>query len=233
MREIVLDTETTGLSFANDRIVEIAAVELFDRLPTGRTFHRHVNPEREVGKKALEIHGLSNEFLADKPLFVGVAAELLAFLGDAPLVIHNADFDTRMLNAEFERLCLPELANPVVDTLMLARQVKKPRPHNLDAMCEFYQIDTSRRVKHGALLDCELLAEVYLHLTGGRQRALDLPAVDVAMTIPAPDYGARRFVPRLTDDERAAHDRMLAGLDQEVGGACAWRAYLGSTDNAG
>ncbi|HEY0917807.1 DNA polymerase III subunit epsilon, partial [Devosia sp.] len=174
-REIVLDTETTGLSAATgDRIVEIGCIELVNHIPTGKHFHRYLNPERDMPEDAYRVHGLSDEFLRDKPLFAEVAEELLAFVGDATLIIHNAAFDISFLNAELERVALPALGNEVIDTVALAREVHPGARVSLDSLCKHYGIDNSRRTLHGALLDSEILAEVYLELIGGRQVALAL-----------------------------------------------------------
>src|SRR6267378_7415927 len=176
MREIVLDTETTGLDpLRGDRLVEIGCVEILNRMPTGQTFHRHLNPEREIPAEAFAVHGLSSEFLADKPLFAHVVDELLEFIADAPLVIHNASFDIGFLNAELERIKRPPIARErLVDTLLLARRKHPGVSNRLDDLCSRYAIDNSRRTKHGALLDAELLAEVYIDLIGARQSQLIL-----------------------------------------------------------
>ena len=176
MREIVLDTETTGLDpFGGHRIVEIGCIELFNRFPTGRTFHRYLNPERDIPREAFEVHGLSAEFLADKPCFAELRAELVEFLGDAPLVIHNAAFDLAFINAELERCGHPPLPRErLLDTLMLARRKHPNGPNRLDDLCARYGIDNSRRTKHGALLDAEILAEGYLELISARQAQLGL-----------------------------------------------------------
>src|SRR5947208_13155829 len=176
MREIVLDTETTGLDpYQGDRLVEIGCVELYNKIPTGQNFHCYINPERAMSASAFEVHGLSAEFLKDKPLFAEVAAEFLAFVGEAPLVAHNAAFDLGFLNAELERAGKPTLGSDrMVDTLLLARRRHPAGPNRLDDLCLRYGIDNTRRVKHGALLDAELLAEVYLELIGGRQAQLIL-----------------------------------------------------------
>jgi DNA polymerase III subunit epsilon len=176
MREIVIDTETTGLDLLNgDRIVEIGAVELIDRSPAGQTFHCCLCPERAVPADAVAVHGLTAEFLADKPLFADVADEFLAFVGDAPLVAHNAGFDIAFLNAELKRVAKPPIViERVVDTLVLARR-KHPGGHNtLDALCSRCGVDRSRRTQHGALLDAELLAAVYVELITTHQAALQL-----------------------------------------------------------
>src|SRR3954451_10958975 len=176
MREIVLDTETTGLDpLRGDRLVEIGCVEIFNRMPTGQTFHRHINPERDMPAEAFAVHGLSSEFLADKPLFAHVVEEFLEFIADAPLVIHNASFDVGFLNAELERIKRPAIARErLVDTLLLARRKHPGVSNRLDDLCSRYAIDNSRRTKHGALLDAELLAEVYIDLIGARQSQLVL-----------------------------------------------------------
>lgn len=181
MREIVFDTETTGLDpYQGHRLLEIGCIELVNRFPTGQTFHRHINPERDVPLEAFNVHGLSFEFLKDKPLFADVAAELVEFIGDAPLIAHDASFDLGFLNAEFERAGLPIVAwERLVDTLLLARRKYPGGPNRLDDLCQRFGIDSSRRTKHGALLDAEILAEVYLHLIGARQaqiRGLGAPA---------------------------------------------------------
>jgi DNA polymerase III subunit epsilon len=176
MREIVFDTETTGLEFENDRVIEIGAVELWNGIPTGKTFHHYIRPEnRKVHPDALAIHGISDEMLADKPLFGAVVEEFEAFFAGARLVAHNATFDVRFLNAELTRLGRPTLDGAViVDTLQMARRKFPMAPATLDALCSRFGVDTSRRDKHGALLDSWLLAEVYIELIGGRQAALGL-----------------------------------------------------------
>ena len=177
IREIVLDTETTGLSpQGGDRLVEIGCVELINHIPTGKTFHVYINPQRAMPEEAFRVHGLSDEFLADKPLFKAVAEDFRAFIGDATLVIHNAPFDMGFLNAEMEWAGLPRLSNAVIDTVMVARQKHPGARVSLDALCKHYGIDNSRRTLHGALLDSEILAEVYLELIGGKQVSLALVA---------------------------------------------------------
>ena len=192
MREIVLDTETTGLDpDAGDRIVEIGAVELLNQMPTGRTFHRYINPQRDVPAEALAVHGLSAAFLADKPVFAAVAAEFAAFVGDARLVIHNAAFDMRFLNAELGWAGQAGFAwARAVDTLELARRRFPGAVNSLDALCRRFGVDNSGREKHGALLDSELLAEVYLELMGGRQPDLVLTVVDLGRRRSRRDLGA-------------------------------------------
>src|SRR5262245_29157071 len=229
MREIVLDTETTGLDpYQGHRLVELGCVELFNRIPTGTTFHRHINPERDVPDEAFAVHGLSAEFLRDKPCFAEVVDELLQFIGDAPLVIHNAAFDLAFLNAELERCGRPLLARErLVDTLLLARRKHPAGPNSLDQLCVRYAIDNSLRVKHGALLDAEILAEVYIELIGARQAQLGL-AETVTVTVSARAGQAiirvrtAPLAPRLNDAERAAHREFVATL----GGNAIWHDYL-------
>src|SRR6478736_5957839 len=182
MREIVLDTETTGLDpLDGHRLVEVGCVELVNRIPSGHTFHAYFNPERGMPAEAFGVHGLSEQFLKDKPFFVETADDLIAFLGDAPLVIHNAAFDLGFLNAELERAGRPLIARErLVDTLLIARRKHPGGSNRLDDLCVRYAIDNSRRTKHGALLDAELLAEVYVELIGARQANLGLAAVVTA-----------------------------------------------------
>lgn len=213
MREIVFDTETTGLDPASgDRLVEFAGIELRDRIPTGAALHFYVNPERDMPAEAEAVHGLSAEFLRDKPLFADKAAELLQFFGDSPIVAHNAGFDLRFLDAELGRAGLPRLdAARVVDTLDLARRRFPGAKHSLDALCQRFGIDRSARVVHGALIDAELLAEVYVELMGGRQMGLDLAASG-----PVQEASVRRSWPRrhfqLSEADRAAHEAFLDGM---------------------
>jgi DNA polymerase-3 subunit epsilon len=231
VREIVLDTETTGVDAANgDRIVEIGCVELLNHIPTGRTWHVYLNPERTMPAGALQVHGLTDEFLKDKPLFAEVVGAFLAFVDGARLVAHNAQFDAAFLDAELGRLGRPSLdMDRVVDSLALARRKHPGAPNSLDALCARYGIDNSRRTKHGALLDAEILAEVYIELIGGKQADLGLGSIIMRrpdavggvlsreqMTRPVP------LKPRLTDEERAAHAAFLGTL----GDAAIWRQYL-------
>lgn len=229
VREIILDTETTGLDPATgDRIVEIGAVELLNHLPTGRTFHVYINPERDMPKEAEAVHGLSAAFLKDKPVFAAVAQEFLDFIGDAALIIHNASFDMAFINAELGFLRLPSIPpERVIDTLHIARQKHPGAANSLDALCRRYGIDNSKRTRHGALLDSELLAEVYLELIGGRQTALILEATTIkkAATVVAAQMAHQRPVPlppRLTAEEQAAHAAFVAGL----GDAALWKQGL-------
>jgi DNA polymerase-3 subunit epsilon len=223
MREIVLDTETTGLRPAEGhRIVEIGCVELLNRIPTGATYHVYLNPERDMPAEAFAVHGLSIEFLKDKPRFADVIEDFLTFIGDAPLVAHNAGFDHEFICHELKRAARPAIPHDrVVDTLMLARRRHAAGPYSLDALCARYGIDNSRRTKHGALLDAEILAEVYLELIGGRQATLgladasDVPAGNgdgeiVVRTRPAP------LAPRISDEERAAHQAFVATLGENA-----------------
>jgi DNA polymerase-3 subunit epsilon len=219
MREIVLDTETTGLDpQAGHRIVEIACLELVHHIPTGREFHRYVNPGRDIPEDAHAVHGLSEEFLAAHPPFATVVDEFLAFVAGDPLVIHNAEFDLAFLNAELARLDRPPLAPSHVDTLAMARQRYPGAPASLDALCRRFEIDLSVRANHGAKVDCALLAAVYLELIGGRQPDLDFAASEAAVVaavrITRPP---RPHAP--TAAELAAHEAMLALLTQPL-----WRA---------
>ncbi|WP_445491314.1 DNA polymerase III subunit epsilon [Rhodopseudomonas sp. RCAM05734] len=230
MREIVLDTETTGLDpLRGDRLVEIGCVEIFNRMPTGQTFHRHINPQRDMPLEAFNVHGLSAEFLADKPLFHEVVDDFLEFIGDAPLVIHNASFDIGFINAELDRIKRPAIARDrLVDTLMLARRKHPGVSNRLDDLCSRYAIDNSRRTKHGALLDSELLAEVYIDLIGARQSSLIL-ADDVPMQRTGGINDAPRrqrpapLAPRLTEDDVAAHRAFVATM----GDKAIWNEFLG------
>jgi DNA polymerase-3 subunit epsilon len=195
MREIVLDTETTGLDpLAGHRVVELGCVELENMVATGRTFHAYFNPEMLMPAGAQDIHGLSDEFLADKPRFAEKVEEFLAFVGDAQLVIHNAQFDIGFLNAELERVGKPKLLNAYVDTVSVARKKFPGQRVSLDALCERFSIDNSNRVKHGALLDSELLAEVYLELSGGRQRDLGLAPELAARAVAGLAMAANRVI---------------------------------------
>ncbi|WP_119270740.1 DNA polymerase III subunit epsilon [Taklimakanibacter deserti] len=223
MREIVLDTETTGIDHAKGhRVVELGAVELINHIPSGKTFHAYIDPERDMPSDAEAIHGLTTQFLKGKPLFAAIAAEFLAFIGEASLVIHNASFDVGFLNAEFARLNIPALLpERVVDTLMLARQKHPMGPNSLDALCKRYGIDNSKRDKHGALLDSELLADVYLELIGGRQAALSLSAITVGSRAVITPSGIVRPRPvpltsRLTEMEILAHKALIAELGEKA-----------------
>ncbi|MBU9697872.1 DNA polymerase III subunit epsilon [Rhodobacteraceae bacterium HSP-20] len=231
MREIVLDTETTGFEPSEGhRIVEIGAVELFNHLPTGRTYHQYINPQRSMPKEAFEVHGLGDDFLRDKPVFKAIGQAFLDFIGDAKLVIHNAAFDMKFLNAELEWAGLPGLPwARAVDTLAIARSKFPGAPASLDALCRRFGVDNSAREKHGALLDSEILAEVYLELVGGRQPDLVLAPVPTKEQQPGQvrsvgsDWRPKpRPVPlpsRLSADEAEAHEAFIA----KIGDAAIWR----------
>src|ERR1700730_11283768 len=222
MREIVLDTETTGLDpLRGDRLVEIGCVEIFNRMPTGQTFHQYLNPERAMAAEAFAVHGLSREFLADKPLFSEVAEDFLEFIADAPLVIHNASFDISFINAELDRLKRPPSPRErLVDTLLLARRKHPGVSNRLDDLCSRYAIDNSHRTKHGALLDAELLAEVYIDLIGARQSQLILVETPTMGATRLGDVARRQrpepLAPRLTDDDRVAHRAFVATLGDKA-----------------
>jgi DNA polymerase-3 subunit epsilon len=214
MRELVIDTETTGLD-PNDghRIVEVAVIELINHLPTGRYFHRYCNPERDMPEGALAVHGLTSDFLSTHPLFSHHAAELIEFLGNDPLVIHNASFDLAFLNMELKRINLAPLAQPVVDTLAMARQRFPGQSASLDALCRRFAVDLSGRDKHGARIDGELLAAVYLELIGGRQPGFDLAQNAAATAVAAVARVLRPARPHAPSvDELAAHAALLAKL---------------------
>jgi DNA polymerase III subunit epsilon len=235
VREIVFDTETTGLHpTGSDRIVEIGCVEMLNHIPTGNTFHVYINPERDMPEAAFAVHGLSAAFLADKPVFASVADAFVAFIADARLVAHNASFDVAFVNAELARLGHPAVEEErVVDTLAIARRKHPFAPNSLDALCQRYGIDNSRRTRHGALLDAEILAEVYVELLGGRQADLGLAEVrsgGPARTGPARTRTLVRptpLAPRLTEAEIAAHQGFVATL----GGTVLWSTYLAETDD--
>lgn len=229
-REIVFDTETTGLSpLGGDRVVEIGCVELLNHMPTGQNFHVYINPERDMPQGAFAVHGLSSEFLSDKPVFAAIADAFVDFIGDAKLVAHNAAFDISFLNAELGRLGHgPIDQGRVVDTLAIAKRKFPFAPASLDALCLRFGIDNSRRTKHGALLDAEILAEVYVELLGGRQTTLGLVAAGVKTAVER--ASARRgslvrpepLPSRLTAGEAAAHEAFIATLKGEI----VWRRYL-------
>lgn len=222
MREIVLDTETTGFEPSEGhRIVEIGAVELFNHLPTGNTYHQYINPERMMPKEAFEVHGLGDDFLRNQPVFRKIGQAFLDFIGDSQLVIHNAAFDMKFLNAELAAIGLPTLPySRATDTLMIARKKFPGSPASLDALCRRFGVDNSAREKHGALLDSEILAEVYLELVGGRQPDFGLNPAAQSNTSGAArqdsDWRARPrpapLAPRLSEDEAAAHSAFVAKL---------------------
>ncbi|MHA6299513.1 DNA polymerase III subunit epsilon [Devosia sp. CAU 1758] len=228
LREIVLDTETTGLSpQGGDRLVEIGCVELINHIPTGKNFHVYINPQRPMPEEAFRVHGLSEEFLSDKPLFRDVVGDFLEFIGDATLVIHNAPFDMGFLNHQLEISGRKALSNPVIDTVMVARQKHPGARVSLDALCKHYGIDNSRRTLHGALLDSEILAEVYLELIGGKQVSLALVA-EVGTNTSGMHHVriavAQRPTPlpvRISPSEAAAH----AAFVEKMGDSAIWTKY--------
>jgi DNA polymerase III subunit epsilon len=233
MREIVFDTETTGLDpFQGDRMVEIGCIELVNRFPTGKTFHYYFNPERDMPEQAFKVHGLSIESLKDKPLFADKVDELIAFLGDdVALVAHNAMFDLGFLNAELERAGRGAVSRErIVDTLLLARRKHPGAANRLDDLCVRYAIDNSRRTKHGALLDAELLAEVYIELIGARQAQLGLSQTAAPVRIAGEPIVLRErpvpLPPRLSEEERAAHRRFIATLGENA----IWRDYVSANE---
>ncbi|WP_419903170.1 DNA polymerase III subunit epsilon [Kiloniella sp.] len=229
MREIILDTETTGFKpEEGHRIVEIGCLEVYQNLPTGKSLQLYINPERDMPEGAFKVHGISSEFLADKPLFPEVVDEFLEFIGEDPLVIHNAPFDMKFLNSELKWAGKPALKNKPIDTVIIARELFPGSPVNLDALCRRFEIDNSSRTYHGALLDCELLAEVYLELRGGRQHGFDLGAnkkgakqagARSSATGPVPLTGKAIREPRphiVPEEELAAHEAMLELLSDPL-----------------
>ena len=227
MRRIVLDTETTGLEpEAGHRIIELACLELADRRPTGRQFHRYMNPERAIDMAATQVHGLTQEDLADKPRFADVADEFLDFVSGAELLIHNAEFDLAFLNAELARIGRPRLESvcQVSDTLAFARELSPGRKNSLDALCERYGVDNTRRTLHGALLDAQLLADVWIAMTRGQDTLDILMANSNAPSVPLADAGARPAIRvlRATDEERSLHAALCERLARASGGRCLW-----------
>jgi DNA polymerase-3 subunit epsilon len=232
MREVVLDTETTGFDAVNgDRLVEIGCIELMNHVPTGRSFQRYLNPERDMPMSAFQVHGLSSEFLSDKPKFAAVADDLLAFVGDAPLIIHNAEFDMKFINVELERagkITIP--TGRAVDTVQMARKKFPGSPASLDALCKRFNIDNSNRTLHGALLDAQLLADVYLELMGGRQAGLGLAVVEAITVSVNLDFtsGRRTATPGIelpvraprphapSPEELAAHQAFIAKISSAI-----------------
>ncbi len=238
MRQIVLDTETTGLEVSQGhRIIEIGCVELVNRKLTGNHYHQYINPQREVDQGAIEVHGITNEFLADKPLFEQVASDFVAYVAGAELVIHNAPFDVGFLNAELKRLDAGhdavDVSCNIIDTLVMARTKHPGQRNNLDALCQRYDVDNSQRDLHGALLDAEILADVYLAMTGG-QTTFQLS--DSAQEGQAGGQGGERIrrlpagraplpVPAASADELAAHQAQLDAIAAASGGKVLWRDY--------
>ncbi len=231
MRQIVLDTETTGLNpRSGDRVIEVGCVELINRRLTGNNFHRYINPERDSEEGALAVHGLTTEFLSDKPKFAEIAAELRDYISGAEVIIHNAPFDVGFLDAEFARLDIPRFADHVAkitDTLVQAKEMHPGKRNSLDSLCDRYGISNAHRALHGALLDAELLAEVYLAMTRGQNSlTIDLAitetvlvAGEAAATLPI----AEIMVLQATADELAEHEALLDRLDKETKGTCVWR----------
>lgn len=232
MREIVLDTETTGLSpKAGHKVVEIGCLELKNHIPTGNTFHCYINPDRDMPEEAFKVHGLSGDFLKDFPLFGDHADSFMDFLEDSPLIIHNAEFDLRFLNAELEFIDRPTLqGRPVIDTVLLARKKFPGAPANLDALCKRFQIDISKRTLHGALIDCELLAEVYIELLGGRQRGFSFAQtlgpqsqnqgnVEIITHAPRPLRPSRNFT--VSPEELERHTTLVDDLKDPL-----WRKNM-------
>jgi DNA polymerase-3 subunit epsilon len=229
MRELVMDTETTGFDpETGDRLVEIACVELANYIPTGRVYHQYINPQRAVPEAAYKVHGLSTDFLRDKPLFADVVEDFMDFVDGGLMIFHNASFDMKFINYELKQ-CGKQTVPPdrVFDTLAMARRKHPAGPNSLDALCKRYNIDNSARTKHGALLDAELLAEVYLELIGGPQAALDLSARGRAGAGRANGEPAiiltrpRPLVPSLAEAELAAHQKFI----EEMGDSALWRQY--------
>jgi len=232
LRRVILDTETTGLDFrTGDRVIEIGCVELRGRQLTGQRFHAYINPGREVPQGAIEIHGLTNEFLADKPKFAEIVADFIEFIRGAELVIHNAAFDIGFLNNELGLLqmeSIDRLCSEVIDILRMAREMRPGKKNNLNALCAEFGVDNSGRQQHGALLDAELLAEVYLAMTRGQN------SLEIAFDTPHVDYaagGARQHQPllvlRASDEELAEHARVLDEIARESKGKCLWRNLEG------
>jgi len=229
MREIIFDTETTGLDLGIDRVIEIGCVELVNHIPSGNTFQAYINPQQSISIDSYRVHGLSEEFLAGKPVFGSVVDQFFAFVGDDPLIAHNAEFDLAFLNAELGRIGRPAISpSRVIDSLDLARRRHPAGPNSLDALCSRYGIDRSGRVLHGALIDATLLAEVYIELIGGRQASLALGVADEApLYVMTPSRLGDKVRPTplpsaVGEAERAAHHALLEGLS----GRSLWLTYL-------
>ncbi len=230
MRQIVLDTETTGLDWRNgDRVIEIGCVELLNRSLTGRHFHVYINPQRSIDAEAIAVHGITEEFLADKPTFSAIVDEFEAFVRDADLIIHNASFDVGFLNHELSLLRRPKLdvlCREVIDTLRMAKEQNPGKKASLDALCERYEIDNGHRTLHGALLDSELLAEVYLAMTRGQESlimALDEPAPGAVEEGGLPIERLPLRVLRATAEELVGHDKVLGEIEKANKGLCLWK----------
>lgn len=233
MRQIILDTETTGLDpTQGHRVIEVAAVEMINRRLTGNHLHRYVNPDREIDAGAMQVHGITPEFLADKPRFADIAQEFVDFIRDAELIIHNAPFDVGFLDMELRLLEMAPLGTwcrGVTDTLAMAKALHPGQRNNLDALCKRYGVDNAARTLHGALLDCELLAAVYLALTRGQESL----SIGLDMSDGGADAGRARERPRplilpASTEELAAHAALLAAIDKESKGACLWSAQQGA-----
>ncbi|HVK95520.1 MAG TPA: DNA polymerase III subunit epsilon [Noviherbaspirillum sp.] len=231
MRQIVLDTETTGLNpRSGDRIIEVGCVEIINRRLTGNNFHTYINPERDSEEGALAVHGLTTEFLSDKPKFVEIANELRDYVSGAEIIIHNAPFDLAFLDAEFARLGFPRFAqhvDMVTDTLVQAKEMHPGKRNSLDSLCDRYGISNAHRALHGALLDAELLAEVYLAMTRG-QNSLTIDLVEaetqtVSTEVVEVDAIGEILILSANEKEQAEHEALLDGLDKEVKGTCLWR----------
>jgi DNA polymerase-3 subunit epsilon len=229
LRQIILDTETTGLDpRQGHRVIEIAAVEMRNRRLTGSHFHRYLNPDRDIEEGALQVHGITRDFLQDKPRFADVAAEFIEFVQGAELIIHNAPFDTAFLNAELAlhgMNSLQSYSGEVVDTLLMARNLHPGQRNSLDALCKRYGVDNSTRTLHGALLDCELLAQVYLSMTRG-QETLVMETPSAAGSTEASDKNkqrARPLVVAVSEEDMTMHLEQLKQIDRESGGACLWK----------
>ena len=231
MRQIVLDTETTGLNpRTGDRIIEVGCVEIVNRKLTGNNFHRYINPERDSDEAALAVHGLTTEFLSDKPKFAEIVEELREYVQGAEVIIHNAPFDLGFLNHEFQRLGLPpftSFCSGVIDTLVQAKELHPGKRNSLDALCDRYEISNAHRKLHGALLDSELLADVYLAMTRGQNSLTMDVVVEASSGGELGDAGplGEIIVLAASLDELAAHEEVLAGLDKNVKGSCLWRNY--------
>ena len=226
-RQIVLDTETTGLNAKlGDRVIEIGCLELLNRRPTGNHFHHYLNPERASEQGAVKVHGISDEFLLDKPRFREIAAEFIEYIRDAELIIHNAPFDVEFLDSELERAGLGRLSSHcagIVDTLAMARELHPGKKNNLNALCERYAVDNSRRAVHGALLDASLLSEVYLAMTRGQDSLMMEPEEPVAVAGVAAFDASKLVVLRATPAEIAEHEKVLEAIDKASEGGSVWR----------
>jgi DNA polymerase-3 subunit epsilon len=239
MRQIILDTETTGLEPSQGhRIIEFAGLEMINRKLTGRHLHLYIHPEREIDPDAERVHGISLDFLADKPKFKSVANDLVEFIRGAELIIHNAPFDVGFLNAEFERVGVPpvkELCANVVDTLFMARDQFPGKRNSLDALCDRFEIDRSNRTLHGALIDCELLSEVYLWMTRGQESlVMDIEVENPGMSLDGIAFERKPLiVKKANEQEQAAHNAYLSELDKAVKGSCLWRALEASPEPVG